>query len=47
VSAVAAGMRCIIVPNPLASDPDLSAASYIVETVSEIPSIVSGLLRQE
>ena len=47
VSAVAAGMRCIIVPNPLASDPDLSAASYIVETVSEIPSIVSGLLREE
>ena len=46
VSAVAAGMRCIVVPNPLAVGAQLDAAHHIVRSVSEIPAIVAGLLRE-
>ena len=43
-SAVSAGMRCIVVPNPLAEDADLSCAHAVVSRVSEVPEIVAGLL---
>lgn len=46
VSAVAAGMRCIVVPNPLARDADLSSAHRVIDSVAEIPTIVSHMLRE-
>lgn len=45
-SAVAAGMRCIVLPNPLAVDADLDAAHRVLNGVSEVPAIVAGLLRE-
>jgi beta-phosphoglucomutase-like phosphatase (HAD superfamily) len=43
-SAVAAGMRCIMIPNPLARDANLNLAHAVVGSVSEIPGIVAELL---
>lgn len=43
-SATRAGMRCIMIPNPLAGDADLSLAHAVVGSVSEIPEIVTGLM---
>jgi len=44
-SAVSAGMRCIVIPNPLARDAALDGAYAIVDAVDEIPGIVASLLR--
>jgi len=44
-SAVSAGMRCIVIPNPLAHDAALDDAYAIVDAVDEIPGIVASLLR--
>jgi beta-phosphoglucomutase-like phosphatase (HAD superfamily) len=43
-SAVSAGMRCIMIPNPLAVDVDLAGAHAVVRSVSEVPEIVAGLM---
>lgn len=43
-SAVRAGMRCIMIPNPLAEEVDLRLAHAVVDSVSKVPEIVAGLL---
>jgi beta-phosphoglucomutase-like phosphatase (HAD superfamily) len=43
-SAVSAGMRCIMVPNPLAGDTDRTCSHALVASVSEVPEIIAGLL---
>jgi HAD superfamily hydrolase (TIGR01509 family) len=43
VAAVAAGMRCIVIPNPLARDADLSSAHAIVPSIDAVPEIVARL----
>lgn len=45
MAAVAAGMRCVVVPNPLALNANLDAAHRRVDHVGEIPALVSELLR--
>ena len=39
-AAVAAGMRCAVIPNELTRVGDFSTASFVLESVREIPPIV-------
>jgi HAD superfamily hydrolase (TIGR01509 family) len=45
-SAISAGMRCIVIPNPLARDADLDGAYAIVADVDGVAEIVTNLLRE-
>lgn len=45
-AAISAGMKCIMIPNPLAKDADLDGAHAVVEAVHEVPAIVANLLEQ-
>ena len=43
-AASAAGMRCIVIPNPLAAKADLASAHAVVSSVRDVPRIVASLI---
>jgi len=44
LSAVAAGMRCIVVPRPLSRDGDFRSAHRVLRSSAEIPGVVTTFL---